>query len=355
MWQDVPSSPSDDYLLTGLRRDTAKQTAPGIFEEEFLEETGMSRSFTGDMGRRIPENPPDISFFVIDQGELDASENPIGDHESILVAPEVLHLSRFADRYCLYKSERHPTRFSLCFHNANVAEDLRQHALAELWHSIGSLLQHAGEEFSVSDTPRTVHQYVLIPTLLTLLEERAIAGDVQSCVAMCEVLRVVTPESTLRLSGLSLELVREWYLSYIDLLHGMSLFTQAAHLIRYCDDPYINALNQQSTTIYESCPHCGKPVPIASDGRRACPSCRKGIGMCFICHMPVRHSVFVWCPGCGHGGHLEHAIEWFGGMDGLPSHNEMCPTGCGHQCNLFKNLKAFPRTESLRCLECEVE
>ena len=56
--------------------------------------------------------------------------------------------------------------------------------------------------------------------------------------------------------------------------------------------------------------------------QRACQSCRKRIGFCFICHEPVK-GVFVWCPGCGHGGHLDHALEWFGG------NNEFCPTGCG--------------------------
>jgi hypothetical protein len=46
----------------------------------------------------------------------------------------------------------------------------------------------------------------------------------------------------------------------------------------------------------------------------------------------------------GHGGHLEHALEWFGG--GKNTLRTMCPTGCGHQCNLIKDVSAFPRTES---------
>jgi hypothetical protein len=35
------------------------------------------------------------------------------------------------------------------------------------------------------------------------------------------------------------------------------------------------------------------------------------------------------CPSTlGHGGHLDHALEWFGGVGGYPV-REVCPTGCG--------------------------
>lgn len=43
---------------------------------------------------------------------------------------------------------------------------------------------------------------------------------------------------------------------------------------------------------------------------------------------PVR-GVYVWCPGCSHGGHVAHMQEWFG------QGNRECPTGCGHACNVF--------------------
>jgi hypothetical protein len=67
--------------------------------------------------------------------------------------------------------------------------------------------------------------------------------------------------------------------------------------------------------------------------------------MCFICHQPVK-GMYVWCPGCGHGGHLDHALQWFGGLSGKPV-REVCPTGCGHKCNMLQPLSAFPRTESI--------
>ena len=53
-------------------------------------------------------------------------------------------------------------------------------------------------------------------------------------------------------------------------------------------------------------------------------------------------------PNAGHGGHLSHALQWFGGLSsGKGGVREMCPTGCGHKCNLIKELSAFPRTDSL--------
>ena len=111
-------------------------------------------------------------------------------------------------------------------------------------------------------------------------------------------------------------------------------------------------------SIHESCPRCGKPLEssadssgngnsdmVASSARQACKNCRRRVAMCFICHEPVS-GVFVCCPGCGHGGHLEHALQWFGGLNGKAVRTT-CPTGCGHRCNLVQMATAFPRTMSM--------
>jgi len=145
------------------------------------------------------------------------------------------------------------------------------------------------------------------------------------------------------------------------------LFSHAAALISNCADPVVAALNQQSTTIHESCPDCGKPldstavsnddkedkeVKVGLSAQRVCKRCRKRVGLCFLCHQVVK-GMFVWCPGCGHGGHLNCALEWFGGAEGLPP-QEMCPTGCGHKCNLLQRIQSFPRTKSM-CRQVPVE
>ena len=44
----------------------------------------------------------------------------------------------------------------------------------------------------------------------------------------------------------------------------------------------------------------------------------------FFSHVPVK-GLYVWCQGCGHGGHLVHLKNWF-------EKKTVCPAGCGHYC-----------------------
>lgn len=190
----------------------------------------------------------------MDQGPLDENGLPSPNQEEdvICVAPEVVHLSRFASSYKLYPDKDCLTRVDLCLHNADVAEDLRCGSLARMWRSVASMLSGSGlDELpsqGLSSQPTNVMHFVILPTVKALLLERAEAGDVQTCVALCEVLQVVEPDNSTRLPGLELNLVREWYLAYIDLLQQMCLFTSATYLIKKSLDPFIGALNQQSTT-----------------------------------------------------------------------------------------------------------
>ncbi|KAG5178801.1 WD repeat-containing protein 24, partial [Tribonema minus] len=65
-----------------------------------------------------------------------------------------------------------------------------------------------------------------------------------------------------------------------------------------------------------------------------CEKCAQALSRCALCEQPVR-SLYVWCPGCGHGGHLHHMHEWF-------TQASACPTGCGHHCNLNLVLCEVP-------------
>jgi hypothetical protein len=121
-----------------------------------------------------------------------------------------------------------------------------------MWRSIASMLAGAGlDELPskrLSNKPMNVMQFAIFPTIRSLLEERAEAGDVQTCVAVCEVLQVIQSDEQTIIPGLEMNLVREWYLSYIDLLQQMCLFSAASFLIGSCKDPKIGVLNQKSTT-----------------------------------------------------------------------------------------------------------
>eukprot|EP00536_Pseudo-nitzschia_multiseries_P002425 jgi/Psemu1/251619/estExt_Genewise1Plus.C_320062 len=362
--QDVPNRDEDDFMLTGLRQDEHTARAPGVFHEEDLRSLVPEKSkHVRGLGQRLPSLVPELRFSVTDQGNLDPNGLPIVNDESALcIAPEVLHLSRFARLYKMYPDLECPTRVELCLYNSRVAEQLKCGPLARMWKTVSTLLHASGLEEIPSHnatTPTNAFQFVIFPTVKSLLLERAEAGDVQTNVVLCEVLQVIDPAGNqTRIPGLGIQLVREWYLSYIDLLHRMCLFSAAAFLIKHCRDPAIGALSQQSTTIHESCPRCGKPVESSADNatrnanagsssscRQICKNCRRRVGICFICHEPVQ-GVFVWCPGCGHGGHLEHALQWFGGLDGRAVRT-VCPTGCGHKCNLVQFASTFPRTMSM--------
>lgn len=315
--------------------------APGILKENTSNEI------------RNDDNPKsELVFSVTDQGNVN-NQSRTSSNFFVDVAPEVTHLSRFSERYKTKLDSKLTTKAALCRHNANVANGLNRASITQMWLTLACLLD--GSE-DIPSNP-SVMAHVLMPTLGALLLQRADAGDVQTCVVLCELLDIIIPPatttglSTSKVSTVSMELIREWYLSYIDLLQQMCLFTQAANLIGSCRDPVIAALNQQSTTIHESCPRCGKPLPGAAAvqdsagtdchlmSQRVCKSCRGRIGHCSICHGPVK-GIFVWCPGCGHGGHLECLLDWF-------SMNEVCPTGCGHKCNLFPNC-APHKSDALR-------
>jgi hypothetical protein len=346
-------------MLTGLRQDYFTANAPGVFQENDLQESTMQNTSKKETkgslaGRRLPSAMPELVFSVVDQGNLDSEGLPIHqDNDSLLcVAPEVVHLSRFARSYKMYPDNECPQRFDLCLYNASVAEDLKCGSLSRMWKTVASILQGSGlYELSLSDLTNPVNpfQYAIFPTIKSLL---------------LEVLQVVQTGGTICIPGLQITLVREWYLSYIDLLHQMCLFSAAAYLIKNCNDEAIGGLSQQSTTIHESCPRCGKPLQhstdtsqntgngtktVVSTSRQACKNCRRRVGMCFLCHEPVK-GMFVWCPGCGHGGHLEHALQWFGGSQSGKAVREVCPTGCGHRCNFLQMVSAFPRTDSFKGL-----
>jgi hypothetical protein len=253
--QQIPSSVQDNFLLTGLRRDLATAMAPGVFREVPLSVGAVTeKSHCNAPDQRFPVSSPTLTFNVIDQGDLDDNDNPVVNDESLTIAPEVVHLSRFANSYKLYPDDCFTTRVELCAHNATVAQRLQRHALAHMWRTVASILKGANLDVLPPRGTRLNHplQFALLPTMRALLEERGDAGDVQTCVALCELLQVLdnadTESQETRVPGLELNLVREWYLSYIDLLQQMCLFSHASFLIRNCNDRVVGALNQQSTT-----------------------------------------------------------------------------------------------------------
>lgn len=178
--------------------------------------------------------------------------------------------------------------------------------------------------------------------LSSIVEELLEEGDVQNCVALFEVIvstgGALAGETLPDLIELKPERVREIYLGYLEVLQRLALWEVANELVVCGNDNYIQQLYVSNTTMYAACANCRRPTGLgtaASDASSSssstssspwCGKCRALVSQCALCLQPVR-GVYVWCPGCGHGGHVKHLQEWF-------KTNKECPTGCGHKCHL---------------------
>jgi len=272
----------------------------------------------------------ELAFSVIDSGCSEDLENSISS-SLISVCPEITHLSRFAEMYVTSINEEHKTKSDLCLHNGSVANKLGNVPICHMWRTLAFMLKSTETCHGDIISPMT---YALLPTVRKLLLQRADAGDIQTCVVVSEIIDVIVPppasggSARCRISGIDLSIVQEWYLTYIDMLRSLGMFMKTTELVRNCKDPVIASLSRQSTTVSESCPKCGKVQDSAGvSAYRLCRNCRQRVGFCFVSHLPCK-GMYVFCPGCGHGGCMVHANEWF-------STNSVCPTGCGHRCNFL--------------------
>ncbi|EDQ90717.1 uncharacterized protein MONBRDRAFT_24366 [Monosiga brevicollis MX1] len=67
-----------------------------------------------------------------------------------------------------------------------------------------------------------------------------------------------------------------------------------------------------------------KPLEAMTTGYASVNAASKQLCLtCAVCRLPAQ--LYTLCPGCGHGGHLEHLAAWF-------AENNECPTGCGCDC-----------------------
>ena len=173
---------------------------------------------------------------------------------AIIVAPELQYVSFFARSYQLKKCSALPTRSAICTHNAEIVSGIEGYGpLARMWMMLSSFSGETTTNGRYKKGQCNPLSHALWSTIVSLLYERAEAGDVQTCVALCEVFEIIQlslMDNSVNVCapGLHLETIREWYLSYIDILHQMSLFSLATDLIRSCRDPVVTKLNQQSTT-----------------------------------------------------------------------------------------------------------
>ncbi|KAJ1892303.1 SEA (Seh1-associated) complex subunit [Kickxella alabastrina] len=145
-------------------------------------------------------------------------------------------------------------------------------------------------------------------------------GDVQTAVTAALLMR-----NFIRLSQWTA--AQDWFSSYIGMLDDHKAFAPATEVILVAPFDSIRELMAERCIVGMNCPNCRSSLGYIPDvGYAKCLECKKDVNPCVICQQPTKGR-YVWCRGCGHGGHSEHMFEWFKDMQQVS-----CPTGCGHLC-----------------------
>ena len=162
--------------------------------------------------------------------------------------------------------------------------------------------------------------------LVENLEYYSNLNDVQNAIAMY----IVALDRMKDQRCVNSHILSHWFSCYIEQLQQMELFAEANEIMQLCPLTSINTQTTNSTFIKTHCGNCGKLIETnrytnnthATHGR--CKKCHFSANLCSICHEPVQ-GLYVWCQGCGHGGHIDHISDWL-------TENKKCPSGCGHKC-----------------------
>ncbi|KAJ2232295.1 SEA (Seh1-associated) complex subunit [Coemansia sp. RSA 1722] len=153
-------------------------------------------------------------------------------------------------------------------------------------------------------------------------------GDVQTAVTVALLLR-----NFIRLPQWAA--AENWFSCYIDLLDRHKAHHLATEIILASPFDSVKADITSFTYMNLSCNHCGSSLNYITDiGFADCADCQRRVNACAICEQPTRGR-FVWCQGCGHGGHAEHINDWFAARK-----QQMCPAGCGHMCQPLLSANA---------------
>lgn len=142
---------------------------------------------------------------------------------------------------------------------------------------------------------------------------------------------------------------KDWLLSYHNLLSAQGLYVEACnitvkfpmsslrekagkfdrlYLRKHCDEKCKHGCDVCIDRIIDR--HSNMQMKLrstcckASFINRRCSKCLK-CSKCTYCKQPVK-SLFAWCQGCGHGGHLHHMQKYF------RDHITCLVPSCGHKC-----------------------
>lgn len=236
----------------------------------------------------------------------------------------------------------------ICIYNSNVCLEFGQHEKANTWsilpHAVENHLLDTGCNDSFSGWGGTEIGRELVTSLLRYYESE---GDIQMVASMICVLKTgYRGDSCHRFTSLLPADQNDKYDLYIqryaELVFRWGLLTKRVellkHLSRHSSSPdrlqlpsssaVINTVTDAPTkygiSFGGSCQRCGGAVSTSDSN--ICSNCHDCAFRCILCDNAVRGLCTV-CPLCGHGGHLNHIMQWF-------ETATKCPTGCGCECVL---------------------
>lgn len=271
-----------------------------------------------------------------------------------------------AQRYVFRVSSEFPSYGEVCSHNLSLARLAKNQSAMDVWEFLCALfpspnprasaefprqdqdtlqdLQLALGSFGVADVdgpfPRSFIPVSLEKessaastrlhrdTILDLAQRCIEHGDLQTSVAV----RLLFQDH--------LDFPAEscvWVHAYSELLRRLKLWVQASEVLHLSKENVLRSLPQNSTTVAVAlrCKGCLKLLefvpPQTPGGKNSargncehCGTARPRAAECSVCRQEVS-GAYVWCQGCGHGGHLHHLRQWF-------KNHSHCPAGCQHQC-----------------------
>ncbi|XP_017108827.2 GATOR2 complex protein Wdr59 [Drosophila bipectinata] len=113
--------------------------------------------------------------------------------------------------------------------------------------------------------------------------------------------------------------------AYAEILFGWQLLSKRALILKHTQNPPPTV---QGVEFVTECGSCAKPKRTPK-----CEPCKRPVLFCVLCRLPVRGAANA-CLACGHGGHIDHMMQWF-------ENHKVCAT-CGCSC--------LERTSSLLAL-----
>lgn len=90
--------------------------------------------------------------------------------------------------------------------------------------------------------------------------------------------------------------------AYADVLFGWQLLSHRALILKHTLHP---APPPQGVEFVTECSGCAKPKRTPK-----CEPCKRPVLFCTLCCLPVRGAANA-CLSCGHGGHMQHMMQWF--------------------------------------------